>query len=371
MSGKRFGISLTLAVLCTSATTLATAASFRGLGDLPGGDVGSSATAISANGQVVVGVAHGEKGQEAFYWTAQDGMVGLGHVRTVDDFSRAWGVSADGSVIVGDGNVRPFVWTKKEGMLALDTLGYPGSRHSAVAVSDDGRVVIGTSKNSDKMLESFVWKESEGMTGLGYLPGEGKNTLVTDLSADGRLAVGWGQTNKRGDVWQPFVQKLGVDAEPRPLGSTEEFGPQARAMGVSGDGEVVVGFMGGVKGFEAFSFRSSGHQLRALGDLPGGRYSSGAHAASADGRVIVGVGSDAQGNVAVVWLGDERIQSIAEILKARGVDLDGWQLHEASDVSADGKAVVGYGTNPEGQREAWIATLDWPLDVAATIAERP
>jgi probable HAF family extracellular repeat protein len=54
-------------------------ATFQGLGDPPGGLVLSEATAVSADGQVVVGVSvvAGDTAQ-AFRWTEASGMVGLG-----------------------------------------------------------------------------------------------------------------------------------------------------------------------------------------------------------------------------------------------------------------------------------------------------
>ena len=41
-------------------------ASFLGLGDLPGGEYRSDATAVSANGKVVVGQSDSAPGQEGF-----------------------------------------------------------------------------------------------------------------------------------------------------------------------------------------------------------------------------------------------------------------------------------------------------------------
>ena len=49
------------------------------------------------------------------------------------------------------------------------------------------------------------------------------------------------------------------------------------------------------------------------------------------------------------------MQSIAGLLTAAGVNLTGWWLRSAFDVSADGSVIVGRGTNPFGQEEGWIA----------------
>jgi probable HAF family extracellular repeat protein len=56
----------------------ASAASFQGLGDLPGGTFFSIARAVSANSNVVVGYSTSASGTETFRWTVSQGMIGLG-----------------------------------------------------------------------------------------------------------------------------------------------------------------------------------------------------------------------------------------------------------------------------------------------------
>ena len=48
------------------------------------------------------------------------------------------------------------------------------------------------------------------------------------------------------------------------------------------------------------------------------------------------------------------------MLTALGVDLTGWQLASALGISADGNAIAGYGINPSGQTEAFIAVIPEP-----------
>ena len=114
---KQFSaIAQTLALTSFSALSLlaapAQAASFRGLGSL-------SSTSISADGSVIVG----NSGSQAFRWTQEDGMIGLGSLGGT--FSTADGVSADGSVVVGYSNhpngyqIEAFRWTQVDGMLGL------------------------------------------------------------------------------------------------------------------------------------------------------------------------------------------------------------------------------------------------------------
>ena len=73
------------------------AATFSGLGDLPGGIFWSSGEDVSSNGSTVVGGSASASGYEAFRWTQSGGMVGLGDLAGGVFFSVAYGVSADGS----------------------------------------------------------------------------------------------------------------------------------------------------------------------------------------------------------------------------------------------------------------------------------
>ena len=71
--------------------------SFLGLGDLPGGTTASVAHGVSADGSVVVGISNSSNGWEAFLWTPQTAMLGLGDLPPNPPFeSRAEAVSADG-----------------------------------------------------------------------------------------------------------------------------------------------------------------------------------------------------------------------------------------------------------------------------------
>jgi hypothetical protein len=60
-----------LAVLLslTAASMPAPGASFQGLGDLPGGRIGSDAYAVSADGSVIVGYSASPSGGEVTRWT--------------------------------------------------------------------------------------------------------------------------------------------------------------------------------------------------------------------------------------------------------------------------------------------------------------
>ena len=90
-----------LAVLSSSSLPLYAAGDFIPLGELTGGKVNSSASAVSAYGNVVVGDSGSTIGTDAFRWTQAGGMVGLGDLPGGGVNSQAYGVSANGSVVVG------------------------------------------------------------------------------------------------------------------------------------------------------------------------------------------------------------------------------------------------------------------------------
>jgi len=118
-------------------------ASFQGLGDLTGQDFFSKARGISTDGSVIVGqsVTGTSGATEAVRWTTVAGVMGLGDLPGGDFQSEAFGVSADGSVVVGQSKsvlgMEAFRWTKETGMIGLRDL--PGSIFISDAFAVSGR----------------------------------------------------------------------------------------------------------------------------------------------------------------------------------------------------------------------------------------
>jgi uncharacterized membrane protein len=151
------------------------------------------------------------------------------------------------------------------------------------------------------------------MEGVGVLPGY-LESGARDISADGKTIVG---TCLSDHTEEAFVWREGSEAFPRVLSSME-----------------------------------------GLGDLPGGDFASRAYGVSGDGKIVVGVGNSDIGDEAVIWFEGDLYNLKAYLLKKLGLQVKGWTLIAATHISADGKNIVGFGTNPDGETEAWIANIE-------------
>jgi hypothetical protein len=75
----------------------------------------------------------------------------------------------------------------------------------------------------------------------------------------------------------------------------------------------------------------------------------------------VGWGYTASGQEAFLWDSANGMRELDQVLTTLGLgpQLAGWDLYAATGISADGKVIVGWGTNPSGV-EAWIAIIPEP-----------
>src|SRR5579884_1146460 len=158
------------------------------LGGCCGG--GSTAYGISGDGSTIVGATqiNGFNHSHAFRWTQAGGMQDLGTLVGAQEDTIAYAANQDGSVVVGQAdNGNAFRWTQAGGMKDLGNLGV---NSVAYAVSADGSVVVGTSTLVGGAQHAFRWTQATGMQDLGALPGLNYAT-ATDISADGNIVVGY------------------------------------------------------------------------------------------------------------------------------------------------------------------------------------
>jgi probable HAF family extracellular repeat protein len=338
----------------------ANGASFQGLGGFPGYPIDSYAYGVSGDGTVVVGSSASRYPEAAFRWTRTTGMQALGNLPGGIS-SVALEISNDGSVIVGHGgtslySVVAFRWTRTGGMTGLGFL--PGMvsdpLSQAHAVSRNGGVIVGTS-TSGGADQAFRWTATGGMMGLGNLPGQaGGESRAYGVSADGSVIVGQSWAGSRMESFR-WTQSEGMMS----LGALPAGYYFSGAQDVSSDGSVIIGVNVHTGGKEAYRWTEAGGMV-GLGDLPGGYFDSQAADVSSDGSFIVGYSYDDSGQAAMVWDAVHGMRSVKTILQDSGLDVTGWTLWEANGISDDGSVIVGNGINPGGSVEGWIAVIPEP-----------
>jgi probable HAF family extracellular repeat protein len=140
--------------------------------------------------------------------------------------SGAYGVSADGSVIVGwatdaNGFWRAFRWTEAEGMQELGTLG--GSESGASGVSADGSIVVGEATDASGNSRAFRWTQVGGIEDLNQT----YTSLLADgselwdaraISPDGRYIVGRGYNAATGRL-EAYLLDMGAPSLSRIRGN--------------------------------------------------------------------------------------------------------------------------------------------------------
>ncbi len=349
-------------------------ASFKGLGDLPGGDFYSQAMDISADGTVVVGQSCSSDQaptREAFRWSQSTGMVGLGWIPSSNLYgSYAAGVSSDGAIVVGTSwggmDWHSFRWSATDGIVDLGRLpnvSFSSVGSSASAVSADGSVIVGSEHlgGSGANHIPFRWTESEGKVGVPWFGNElGR---ANDVSAAGRVMVGGAGIINVGIILAVrWVEDTGTIA----LHDPQDY-VRSEALSVSGDGSVIVGYcdhfvapdISYPYSREAFRWSESGGMVD-LGFLPSidANPSSTANGVSHDGSVIVGTSRTDFGDEAFIWDEENGMRSLRDVLVLElAMDLTGWNLTSAAGISADGCTIAGNGVNPDGKTEAWLANL--------------
>lgn len=145
---------------------------------------------VSGDGSIVVGLAWYCPGAEAFEWTTQTGIVGLGHPAGAS--SRATTISADGSTVVGfyedpvQGFRRPVRWISGSTDLFLgdDMAG------EAIAVSSDGSQIAGQAADSTGMGRAFYYSKTGGEVSLGVLSHNSIDQSVAFGVSDTGVVIG-------------------------------------------------------------------------------------------------------------------------------------------------------------------------------------
>ena len=122
-------------------------------------------------------------------------------------------------------------------------------------------------------------------------------------------------------------------------------------------GGVIVGVADSSRFLEEAFRWTPGTGMRGLGALPTTLAfpASGALGVSGDGSIVVGWSYGDDGEEAFYWDQAGGIRTLNSELIARGLaaSIAGWELTRATAISANGRVVVGFGSNAQGWVEAF------------------
>ncbi len=321
--------------------------SFTLLGDLPGGAFMSRATAVSADGSTVVGYSTSTAvdpngGHEAFRWKAGQ-MLGLGApTQGPGKFSRATGVNWDGSRIVGDSRPldldRPFLW--ENGSLT----GAFFEESIAGQMSDNGHFAVHSQYGHT--IWSAIVVPSGGYFNIPMLTGGDPfqvGVRALGISSDGLAA--FGKSSVAAGQERAIRWKLGEGSYPVPLlaGCTRN-----EITAISGNGNIAVGVCEADNlSPQVFRWTSGTGTL----PFPGG---IAAIAMSDDASVMISEDS--------IWDQANGTRSIQTYFDSLGFSIQ-WSTVSrlvATDLTPNGRVMVGYLERTDGTTEAWRAVIPEP-----------
>jgi probable HAF family extracellular repeat protein len=342
----RSGSALAAAAVAAAWTASASAQSIVNLGALQPAHQFAQATGVSADGTAVVGMS----GAQFFDQTRSFRWVGgtLTDVGATPDADNVIGasISADGAWVAGScyGGPRAvaFRWSQAGGMEDLGTL--PGSQFGSEAygISGDGSVVVGAA-NADR---AFRWTAAAGMQDLGTLSG-GTYAWGFAVSSNAQVITGLSGT-ATGEVGFVWTESGGMQALQLIDGVEYSAG-----LALSANGAVVAGYSGN------FAARWVNGVGSSLGVAPGGSFSV-AYAISGNGQVLGGASDNAAGDpVATIWTEGLGMVDLNTYLPTIGVDLSGWVLTTTTGISFDGTTMVGAGMY-NGAERGWLVTVPTP-----------
>lgn len=344
---------ITSGLVLATFTTSSLAVSFTAIPDLAGGvSSNSRAFSMTPDAKAVAGFGISSNGLEAYRWT-ECGTTGLGDLPGGSFGSIGNAISSNGNKVVGysasaNGNQEAFEWTNAGGIVGIGDLAGGAFLSRALGISADGLISVGFGTNSASGIEAFSYNGSS-FTPLGHLAGGGNDSRAFASSSDGSVIVG--SSDATAGV-EAFRYASGVMTS---IGDLAGGATSSTATDVSADGNTVVGVGTSANGSEAFIWQNN--TMTSLGDLDGGTVSSSSSAVSSTGSTVVGKGTTVSGDEAFVWTQAAGMKNLKTLLLNQGVNVSGWTLSEATDVSQTGKQIVGFGTNPDGETQSFLADL--------------
>lgn len=268
------------------------------------------------------------------------------------------GMSPDGTTLVGRVNSFPdgrqaFRWSESRG---FQTLGRQTGATSSTAfdASHDGSVVVGVSEaESGQIGQAFRWTEQGGLQPLGYSRPNSYYSAATAVNVAGDVIVG--DNRSAGGLYTAWIHTMaGGMQELPPLPGTGVSLTEAHGINLAGD--IVVGTSGSPGRFVKWT-----NGVAESLDLPAGVIRAKGSAVNEAGDVVVGSLFTQTGFYAAIWTPQHGTELLSAYLTRQGISVPaGYNLRDATEVSADGRVIAGYTGGGGSPVEGFVVYIPAP-----------
>lgn len=306
-------------------------------------------------------------------------------------------LTADGSKAVGTAyfGAPGFTWTEAAGLVTIGG----GCGAGTFSISGDGSTIAGCTIDENGKQVAAKWLGGEDWQSLGSVPG----AVSCDASLSATWAVDYFGHTAVGLAW--LAQQCRAHAGSWDLvsgGPATDLGSlvpnrATRANGISGDGQVIVGWQDDqfgqrqgamwVGGVESSVLTPSGDHVGEVAwvnydgsAMCGSNYPYGSPdawvwnsrdgfttintgpifknnvagiAASDDASIVIGIARDPLGNAKGWFFSHGKLTWMSEYLAKKNLAA-GWTNVLVTAISADGNTIAGYGINTNGQVEGYV-----------------
>jgi len=328
---------------------------------VPTGVIDMLPTSMSDDASIVVGT--GPYQVPNLYYTEGSGASIIGD----GCFNGLPAISGDGTTVVGchvngQGNENAAKWLggtswqdlgSERGAVPCGT-----SLSGAYGVNQDGSLAVGLPWRAEVCHANAGYWNLTNRLPARVLPMlfDGPATRANALNANGNVMVGWQD--------QPTGERTAAKWVRNGAGYVEELiltprgGFNGEAMAVSADGRTIVG---GAYDFGNFAWmwrpQTGVQPIQVLG--ADNNTTLTALGVSGNGKIVVGFANDGVQTRAFLWMAGSRGIFLDRFLAEHGVFVPaGWSLSVANLISADGKTIYGWGFNPDKMIEMYKVVLD-------------
>jgi len=329
---------------------------FRSLGSLDKCHQSSKAFKISGDGLKIFGTSKTCDGVRRFVWSESSGIKQSANFNRDDFRTKVISSFKHINVVVAskkskDNNKDQFLIDEENNKQYLKNI---NRNYFITSISDDGHYLAGYTIDTNKNTNPFIWNRTRGINWLHNIQQYSSKVTIADLSENGFYVVGNRKTGnaKEAFIWNKLEGMKG-------LGDLDGGRFNSIARDISADGTTVVGTSSSDNSFHEAFIWNKNKGMQGLGDLPNSYFISDANSVSGDGSIVVGKGDGGEFiTEAFIWNRKDGMQNIKSMLiKQYSLDLEGWQLYSATDISNDGSTIVGMGFNPDGKNEAWMVKI--------------